>query len=81
MEKRSKTFVAFAVSVFTCVGINISMYSVANAVQVNLDTGETIELDDGVVNVCKTEGLNLGACACVVSIMLEEEGLKSMRVT
>lgn len=80
-KKRSKFFTVFVATTLAYAGLSLSTYSIANAVQVDLDTGETIELDNGVVRVCKSEGLNLGACACVVSIMLEEEGLDSMSLT
>ena len=59
-------------------GMDLSFYAIANAVEVELDTGEIIELDDSVVQKCSEEGLNLGACACVVSIMLEETGTTSL---
>ncbi len=81
LKKRSKTVSVIVATILACAGISLSAYSIAYAVQVDLDTGETIELDNGVVNVCKKEGLNLGACACVVSIMLEQEGLDSMSLT
>lgn len=51
---------------------------VANAVDVQLDNGETISLDPDVVYECEKESLNLGACACVVSIMLEKEEKTSL---
>lgn len=53
-------------------------FGAANAVEVHLDTGEIIEMDNGVVLECEKESLNLGACACVVSIMLEKEEKKSL---
>ncbi|WP_269584141.1 hypothetical protein [Roseibium sp. Sym1] len=77
-NKRLKPLATFACAALACVGLNMVSYSIANAIEVKLDTGETIDLDSGVVNVCKSEGLNLGACACVVSIMLEQEGLSVM---
>ncbi|MBC7282781.1 hypothetical protein [Hoeflea sp.] len=80
-RKSSQTLASFVSTALACAAISFSSYSVANAVQVELDTGEMIELDNGVVNTCRNEGLNLGACACVVSIMLEYEGLSSMSLT
>ena len=59
----------------------LPQHAQAQSVEVALDNGEIITLDSGVVRTCEAEGMNLGACACVVSIMLEEEGLSSMSLT
>jgi hypothetical protein len=80
-EEHSRSRSARIVAAIALLALAIYPMGAAHAVQVDLDNGETIFLDDGVVNVCKKEGLNLGACACVVSIMLEEEGLNSMSLT
>lgn len=81
MTKRSHSLAARFASALACAGVFLYSPTAANAVQVELDTGEVIDLDSAVVNTCKDEGLNLGACACVVSIMLEQEGLTRMSLT
>lgn len=68
----------FSAAFFASAGLPLSN---ATAVQVDLDIGETIELDTGVVNDCRSEGLTPGSCACAVSIMLEQESLESMSLT
>lgn len=74
----SSIFVGYLFVLVACVGIVWPVPSGAQTVEVKLDSGETIWLDRDVVNTCAGEGLNLGACACVVQIMLEEEKRNSM---
>lgn len=74
MNRALKSLVSFSGATIVFLGVSLLMAGPAKAVEVNLDNGETITLDSGVVKVCKDEGMNLGACACVVSIMLKEEG-------
>lgn len=81
MEQRSNLVLTLAVSALLTFNAGLISHAAADTVEVELDTGEIIELDGGVIRTCEGEGLNLGACACVVSIMLEAEGVDSLSLT
>ena len=78
MNKYNKPSLVFTSVLLFCAFMNLTVTKSVYAVEVHLDNGEVIELDQGVVDECENDGLNFGACACVVSIMLEEERVNSL---
>ncbi|MGK7925716.1 MAG: hypothetical protein AB4290_10800 [Spirulina sp.] len=74
MNKYLNFPIAISTAFLFFTGMNLSLYRAANAVEVHLDNGSIIELDDQLARRCGEEGISLAACACWIDIILEEEG-------